>query len=625
MFVVGTAGHIDHGKSTLVKALSGIDPDRLPEEKLRGLTIDLGFAWFKLPSGEPVGVVDVPGHERFIKNMVAGVGGIDVVMLVIAADDGWMPQTKEHLDILSLLDIKTGLVVLTKTDLVDAEMIELQTEDIASRLKGTFLEGASIVPFSAKNNSGKENILAALQNILNKGIIRQSLESPRLYIDRSFIIKGMGTVVTGTLLEGEIKIGQELEICPAAQKVRVRGLQTHKEAIEIAQPGSRVAVNLTGAGKDDAQRGSALVVPGHFKPTNTLGVKIKMLPGIKHPLKNASEILFLLGTSIAHAKLKLFSRKTLTAGDEDFAVLHLDNEICCRMGDRFIIRRLSPAITVAGGTVLDWDFGAVKKGKNTQLEILKTRENLDLDSVIKSELLKDKNINTVKLKLNSRFSDQQIKEHVAQAGNIVKTAGVLVHKEHLEKYLKPAQDALKEDHEIRTWAEGLTVGQLSKKLKLPASDVDEVISYLVSTGTIVQEANILRLKDHVPSLKPAQKNLAAKLHAVLSAGPLASPLKKEFISEDPAYEVVIDFLCDKGDMLELKNGVLLTQKDFRAITEKIINLIKSEGKVTASQIKDSLNTTRKYIIPLLEQLDSMGVTVRDGDFRVLGDNPEGKL
>ena len=353
MFVVGTAGHIDHGKSALVKALSGIDPDRLPEEKLRGLTIDLGFAWFNLPSGEPVGVVDVPGHERFIKNMVAGVGGIDAVMMIIAADDGWMPQTKEHLDILSLLEIKTGIVVLTKVDLVDEEIVELQKDDIATHLKSTFLEGAPIVSFSAKTNMGKDDVLNALQTVLSKNIERHNCGSPRLYIDRSFMIKGMGTVVTGTLMEGPIEAGQELEICPAKQKVRARGLQTHKKSIETAQPGSRLAVNLTGAGKDDAKRGSALVLPGHFEPADTLGVKIKMLPGVKNPLKNAGEVLFLLGTSIAHAKLKLFGRKMLKGGEEDFAVLHLDNEICCRIGDKFIIRRLSPAITVAGGTVLD--------------------------------------------------------------------------------------------------------------------------------------------------------------------------------------------------------------------------------------------------------------------------------
>ncbi len=620
MFVVGTAGHIDHGKSALVKVLSGIDPDRLPEEKERGLTIDLGFAWFDLPSGESVGVVDVPGHERFIKNMVAGVGSIDAVMFVVAADDGWMPQSAEHLDILSLLGIKTGIVVLTKIDLVDSEYLTLQKEDIASRLKGSFLENAPIIPFSAKDNSGREDVLNSLQKILDRDVQRFSIGSPRLYIDRSFIIKGMGTVVTGTLIEGEIKLGQELQVCPSGRKVRVRGLQTHKKPIEVAQPGSRVAVNLTGAGKDDTPRGSALVLPKHFKPTSSMGVKIRVLPSIKHPLRNASELMFLLGTSVTHSRLRLFGKNQLVAGDEDFAVFRHKKEICCRIGDKFIVRQISPPMTVAGGEVLYWDFSSIRKSKVIQLEILKTREKLDVASVVRSELINDKNLDVSKLKVNSCFTQEQIDSYLSKAKDIVRAGGVLIEKRHLEKYFKPALEVLEESHRLRPWSLGISVGELSRKLKIPAGDVEEVVSYLLSKGSVVQESGLLKLDGHTPHLGPAQQQLAGKLNARLSASPLASPTKKEFIEEDPAYEIVINFLRDKGDVVELKNGVLLTSKDFKSITESVIAYIKTEGKVTASQIKEKLKTTRKYTIPLLEKLDSLGVTSRDGDFRRLGGN-----
>ena len=619
MFVVGTAGHIDHGKSALVKALSGIDPDRLPEEKLRGLTIDLGFAWFDLPGGDSVGVVDVPGHERFIKNMVAGVGGIDAVMLIIAADDGWMPQTSEHLDILSLLDIKAGIVVLTKTDLVDEEIIELQKDDIAGRLKGTFLENAPIVSFSAKNNSGKDDVLKAVQNVLGKNIVHPMYNSPRLYIDRSFVVKGMGTVVTGTLIEGEIKLGQDLEINPLGMKVRVRGLQTHKKAIETATPGSRVAVNLTGASKDDAHRGSALVSPGHFEATDTLGVKVRMLPNMKLPLKNASEVIFLLGTSITHAKLKLFKRRSLNAGDEDYAVFHLEDKICCRVGDRFIVRRLSPPITVGGGIVLDWDFDSIKQKKAVQYEILKVRDDLALGSIIKSELIKDINLKPAKLKLNSRYNLEQIEKQIAGAEDIVKAGNTLVRKEHIDKYLEPALELLSKDHETRTWAKGVVIGQMAKQLKIPANELDEVVAYLQSGGEVVLDSGLLRLKTHEPHLNKTQKALSQKLHAILSAAPLASPLKKKFISDDPGYEIVINFLVDCGEILELQNGVLFAKNNFETIVNNVISFIKKRGKVTASEIKDHLKTTRKYIIPLLEELDSRGVTIRDGDYRTMGD------
>jgi selenocysteine-specific elongation factor len=261
MFVVGTAGHIDHGKSALVRTLTGIDPDRLPEEKARGMTIDLGFAWLTLPSGDSVGIVDVPGHERFIKNMVAGVGAIDAVIFVIAADDGWMPQTSEHLDILKLLGIKTGLVALTKVDLVDSEYLEMQKKDIAARLAGSFLERAPIIPFSTRANIGKREIIAALQDILQRHITRITYDSPRLYIDRSFTIKGIGTVVTGTLIEGELRTGQEMEICPSGVRSRIRSLQTHKQSIQVAVPGSRVAVGLTGLSTQEAPRGARWFIP----------------------------------------------------------------------------------------------------------------------------------------------------------------------------------------------------------------------------------------------------------------------------------------------------------------------------------------------------------------------------
>lgn len=620
MFVVGTAGHIDHGKSALVKALSGIDPDRLPEEKRRGLTIDLGFAWFDLPSGEAVGVVDVPGHEKFVKNMVAGVGGIDAVMFVIAADDGWMPQTAEHLDILTLLDIKIGIVVLSKIDLVDSELLQLQQEDIAGRLQGTFLENAPLIPFSAKTGEGKDEILNRLQQILTGNVKRQSLESPRLYIDRSFIIKGFGTVVTGTLIEGELRLGQELEICPPGQKVRVRGLQTHKQSIETALPGSRVAVSLSGAGKDDAQRGATLVSPGHFKQTSAIGAKISMLSGMKLPLKNNSEVYFLLGTSIAHARIKLFGKKSLGPGEEDFAVFHLDKEICCRIGDRFIVRRLSPPITVGGGIVLDFDFGTIKVSKSKQREILNVRQNLDLDSIVASELIKNKNLDISRLKINTKYTSRQIDDFLAGARNIVKAGGALMQKEHLERYREQALKVLEEFHGQRPWLIGLSVGEISRKLKLKAADADEIIAYFLSTAEIVQQAGLLRLKSHEPKLKSEQQPLVSRIHTALSASPLSAPLKKDFIAEDPAFEVVIDFLVAGGELIELKNGVLLSQADFQSITEKVISFIKKENKVTASQVKDYLKTTRKYAIPLLEKLDSLDITRRDGDYRFLADN-----
>jgi selenocysteine-specific elongation factor len=619
MFVVGTAGHIDHGKSTLVKALTGIDPDRLPEEKARGLTIDLGFAWLKLPSGESVGIVDVPGHERFIKNMVAGVGGIDAVIFVIAADDGWMPQSSEHLDILKLLGIKTGLVALTKTDLVDPEYLEMQKKEIVAKLAGSFLERAPIIPFSSRDNSGKEEIINRLQELLTRDIVRTKLDSPRLYIDRSFIIKGIGTVVTGTLIESELQVGQEIEVCPTGAKARIRSLQTHKQSIQTAVPGSRVAVGLTGLSTEEAPRGAALVSPGYFKATDTIGVKIRALPNIGTPIKNNEEVYFLIGTSVTFGKIRLFDLNVMSRGDQVFAVIYLNEKICCRLGDKFIIRRISPQMTIGGGVILDWNFEQVKLKKSKQFELLALRQNLELDSVINSELKKDDKLDIAILKLNSCFTSRQIDSYLNGSGDVVQTGAVISDKGIYDKYLEPAQQVLQEDHHMRPWANGMTIGDFSRKLHIPTGRAGDVVAYLIATGKFAQTAGVIRLSEHVPHLTSSQAQLGSKLFAILSASPLAAPSKRDFVAEDPGYEVVINFLRDKGELIELKGELLFTAADFAKISDKIVKLIKSEQKVTASRIKDYLGTTRKYVIPLLEKLDSLDITKRDGDFRTLGE------
>ncbi|NLI15465.1 MAG: selenocysteine-specific translation elongation factor [candidate division Zixibacteria bacterium] len=621
MFVVGTAGHIDHGKSALVRTHTGIDPDRLPEEKARGMTIDLGFAWLTLPSGDSVGIVDVPGHERFIKNMVAGVGAIDAVIFVIAADDGWMPQTSEHLDILKLLGIKTGLVALTKVDLVDSEYLEMQKKDIAARLAGSFLERAPIIPFSTRANIGKREIIAALQDILQRHITRITYDSPRLYIDRSFTIKGIGTVVTGTLIEGELRTGQEVEICPSGVRSRIRSLQTHKQSIQVAVPGSRVAVGITGLSTQEAPRGAALVYPGFFRPTDTIGVQLRVLPNIGLPVKNNEQAYFLLGTSITFGRIRLFEGAAVAPGGQALASIYLNDKICCRLADRFIIRRISPQMTIGGGIILDWNFGQLKLKKARQLQLLESRRNLDIASVVNTELIKDDKLDSSFLKLNSCFTSAQIDKYIADSVSVVQKGAAIADKSQYDKYIEPAIQALAEDHALRPWAPGMNIGDFSRKLRIPAWKASDIVNYLISTGKFAQISGLIKLAEHEPHLTPSQKQLSGKLFAILSASPLAAPSKKDFIAEDPAYEVVINFLRDKGELVELKGELLFTASDFAEISEKIVKLIGAEKKVTASRIKDYLNTTRKYIIPILERLDALEITKREGDFRVLGEKP----
>ncbi|MEW5749044.1 MAG: selenocysteine-specific translation elongation factor, partial [Candidatus Thermoplasmatota archaeon] len=351
MYVLGTAGHVDHGKSVLVQALTGIDPDRLPEEKVRGMTIDLGFAWLKLPSGREVSIIDVPGHERFIKNMLAGVGGIDLALLIVAADEGVMPQTKEHLYILDLLRVERGIVAITKKDLVDADWLELVASDIQETLKGTTLEKAPILAVSAPTGEGIPELKSAIDRVLDTAPPKRNIGRPRLPIDRVFTISGFGTVVTGTLVDGELTPGQEVEIVPAGLKARVRGLQTHKQKIEKAEPGSRVAANLSGVSTDELRRGYVVASPGWLRPTTVIDVKLRLLHSAGHPLRHNAMTSFHSGAAEAEARVRLLDSEELKPGGTAWAQLLLGESLAVVRGDPFIIR--STTETLGGGQVID--------------------------------------------------------------------------------------------------------------------------------------------------------------------------------------------------------------------------------------------------------------------------------
>ncbi|MGD8597885.1 MAG: selenocysteine-specific translation elongation factor, partial [Anaerolineae bacterium] len=354
MRVVGTAGHVDHGKSTLVKALTGIDPDRLKEEKEREMTIDLGFAWLALPSGERIGIVDVPGHKDFIKNMLSGVGGIDAALFVVAADEGVMPQTREHLAILDLLQVRGGVVALTKIDMAeDEDWLDLVEADLLDVLEDTVLDGAPVVRCSARTGEGLEAVVAELDRFLSSSAPRRDVGRPRLPVDRVFTIPGFGTVVTGTLSDGTLHVGQEVEIQPSGLKARIRGLQTHKEKIEEAVPGSRVAINLTGVSKDEIARGEVVTVPGWLRPTMLVDCHLRYLPDAPLPLKHNAAVNFFSGAAETQARVRLLGTRTLAPGDEGWVQIRLAQPVTLVKGDRYIIRQPSPSVTIGGGIVVN--------------------------------------------------------------------------------------------------------------------------------------------------------------------------------------------------------------------------------------------------------------------------------
>ncbi|MBN1176714.1 MAG: selenocysteine-specific translation elongation factor, partial [Dehalococcoidales bacterium] len=372
MFVLGTAGHIDHGKSVLVHALTGIDPDRLREEKERGMTIELGFAWLKLPGGQEVGVVDVPGHERFVKNMLAGVGGIDLALLIVAANEGIMPQTKEHLAILDLLGVQKGIIVITKKDLVDDELLTLVRMDIEEQIGGTVMEGAPILAVSAVTGDGIQELIAAIDELLSTTEPKRDLGRPRLSVDRVFTIAGSGTVVTGTLIDGELAVGQEVEIAPSGLKSRLRGLQTHKSKIDIAGPGSRVAANLVGINTSQMQRGDVVTRPGWLKPTKMVTVKLKLISYLQRPLRHGATVSFHTGASETMAKVRLLEGDIIEPGGSTWAQLSLERPAAVVEGDRYIIR--SPMETLGGGEIIDAHARRLRRQRADVLDNLKARE-----------------------------------------------------------------------------------------------------------------------------------------------------------------------------------------------------------------------------------------------------------
>ena len=620
MYVIGTAGHVDHGKSALVKALTGIDPDRLPEEKDRGMTIDLGFAWLKFHDGSEVGIVDVPGHERFIRNMIAGVGGIDFVVLVIAADDGWMPQTEEHLQIINFLGVKYGLVVLTKIDLVKKEWLELVEDDLKTKLKGSFLEAAPIVKTSVVTGQGIEELASRLEESLKTVPPRPDLEKPRLYFDRVFTLAGRGTIVTGTLIDGHLEVGQEVLILPKGRYARIRSLQTHKKDITKAVPGSRVAINLSGIEKEEISRGDMLTLPEIDVSSDFVCCRIESLPNMKSPLSHGGNYLLLLGTSEVLGKLLLLEGKKIAPGQSGFAILKLEHKIPCLIGDRFIIRLPSPATTLGGGTVLEVEKQRYRKNRENLLRWLSERFPPDTERLVLSEIQRRGVASVQALSKNARLNHKKISDAanlLAESGKLVRLGDLYGHPAFVEKMESDTIDSLRKQHQERPHLPGIKVAEFVSRYRLDASLSEKLLSHFESRGTISRQGAFLRLSEFRPELTEEQKEIRDKLLKSIASSPLANPTREELLEMYPGGFEVLKFLIAHGEVVEFRGGILLTTEDFEKVKKRLTEHLKSKGKATAGELRKLLNTSRKYMIPVLEKLDELKITVREGDYRIL--------
>jgi len=609
MHVIGTAGHVDHGKSTLVQRLTGIDPDRFEEEKRRGLTIDLGFAWLPLPSGNEIGIVDVPGHERFIKNMLAGAGGISVVLFVVAANEGWMPQSTEHLAILDVLGITSGVVALTKADTVDAETVEiarLQTED---HLERTGLGGSPVVPVSAVTGDGLEELVLRLDEAVERAPDPTDRNRPRLWIDRVFSISGAGTVVTGTLAGGRLEVDREIEISPQGRRARVRSIQSHKKQLQSVGPANRVALNLVGLDRGSAERGDAVVTPSGWRPTRTIDVEVGVLPewavGSDHELTERGSHLLYVGSAETPVRVKLLDSTSIRAGERGFAQLYLRDPLPLARGDRFVMRDAGRKLSFGGGVVLDPLASRAQRADRSRLALLHrlagASESEGLTALIEAE----GQLNAHEAALRTG--------HLGMAPGIAQLDDLLVSEQRLEELRSNVRRLLHEHHSANPLESGMTRAAVRAETGLEPGAFDALVD---TTEDVASDGALLRLESHAVSMSPEQQRARDRVLTAIASEGFTPPLVKDL----DADSALLRALVDSGELVRIGDFYLTSSQAIAART-RVRNAIESSGPLTVAQIRDLLGTSRKYAVPLCEWLDQTGATLRQGDTRILGPRP----
>ncbi len=620
MYVIGTAGHVDHGKSTLVKALTNIDPDRLPEEREREMTIDLGFAWLTLPSGREVSIVDVPGHERFIKNMLAGVGGIDLALLVVAADESVMPQTREHLAILDILRVKRGLVVITKADLVEEELVELVKAEVEEALTGTSFEGSTILAVSAYTGQGLDGLKDAIDAMLDSTEARKDLGRPRLPVDRCFTVAGFGTVVTGTLIDGTLSVGQEVQLALSGIRGRIRGLQSHRKKLGHADPGIRLAVNLSGTDREQVKRGDLITSSGWLRPTTRLDAQLRLVQDAPRPLKHNEGVTLHLFTSETPARVRLLDVDVLRPGQEGWAQIHLQEPVPTVKGDLFVIR--SSEDTLGGGKVVD-PHPARRHRRYVEATIQRLMamgEGIGEDALL--NVLEHQgpcDINTLSQRANlSKVEAVARTMELAQEGQLVLLGDGSSQRESLvystgawEALRGKVSQALLSYHRQHPLHKGISREELRSRLGLSSQTLPRVLRRLAEQGDLVEGGAHVGLPNHSVTLNASQQRQVDDYVRALESEPYSPPTDR---SLDPE---LLALLIDEGKVVKVNETVVFGSTAFKDMVEKIVAHAREQGKITVAEGRNLFGTSRKYMLPLLEYLDQQHVTRRVGDERVL--------
>lgn len=631
--IVGTAGHIDHGKTTLIKALTGHDTDRLKEEKERGISIDLGFTYFDLPHGKRAGIIDVPGHEKFIKNMLAGIGGIDVVVLVIAADEGVMPQTREHLNILTLLQVKRGIIALTKKDMVDSEWLEMISEQVQQEVEGTFLEEAAIIPVSAVNGEGLKELVAEIDRLTEAVEQKDTSACCRLPVDRVFTVAGFGTIVTGTLISGSIKEGDKVEFYPSRLESRVRSIQVHENNVKEAFAGQRVAVNVANVKVEEVHRGDVLSMHDCMEPTMMIDAKLEMLKDAPMTIDNRDRLRLYHGTAEIMCRVVLLDREELKPGESAFVQLRLEEKIACRKTDRFVIRFYSPMITIAGGMILDPNPPKRKRFKEDVLVELSIKEKGDPEEVVEQFLLQN----------SERFYEK--KELVKQLGNIEVEGfdriiealkekayiaefklGVESYYSHT-KYLRIVGEQLEQIllqfHSKNPLKAGISKEEIKSKLfeAVKPKLYDLILSYYIENNYIRLENQWIAKKDFQIAFTENQGRIKAKLIDLYGENKYNPPKLSDAFSvikfDKNQVQMVFNALVDMGLIVRLEEDISFTKEAYEQATQLLREYIAQKGSIQLGEYRDLLNTSRKYAMALLDSFDQLKITKRVEDKRIL--------
>lgn len=627
--VIGTAGHVDHGKTCLTRALTGVDTDRLKEEQKRGITIEIGFAQLTLPNGQTASIIDVPGHEKFIRNMLVGAAGMDVVLMVIAADEGFMPQTREHLGILSLLGVQNGIIVVTKADMVEPEWLEAIEEEAREDVQGTFLQDAPIIAVSSYTGQGIQELKQLVVDLV-EGAEQRNQDRPfRLPVDRLFSVDGFGTVVTGTLVEGSLALGDEVCIYPGEKKARVRGLQNHDKSADRVSAGMRVAVNLSGVDKADLKRGDTLAKPGSMLLSQQMDVQLSMLKDAPYPIKNDSRLHFHHGSRELVCKCVLLGRDTLEAGETGFAQLRFTEPVAAKNGDHFVVRFFSPTVTVGGGVLLNVAPQRHKRNDPKILEGLAARASGSSERQV-VQALRDAGVSMLKraeLAKAAGLTEGELDEPLAQLldeGRAVDLGGRYMDHDAVEGLWDKTVQLLSAYHKAQPLQPGMNRGEFRGKLlpKAPAASVDALVDYLAQHRGLRLEGPTIALPDFQVVWNTFYTELRRQIDGIYGKAGLTTDNLDDILAgfgkkQDGARQVVQRLLYD-GDLVALTPQILVCRAAYDHALQTLYGLFEGKPELTLGEARDALGVSRKYALALLEYWDSAGITRKTGDLRILG-------